>query len=57
MRDEGRGLPVGFDIGKRKGLGMRIISALMAQLQAELTIGTVDQGAEFILDIPLEAPE
>jgi two-component sensor histidine kinase len=57
VRDEGRGLPAEFDIGKRKGLGMRIISALMAQLQAELIVSPVEKGAEFILDIPLNAPE
>lgn len=57
VRDEGQGLPAGFDVSKRKGLGMRIISALMAQLKAELTVGTVDKGAEFILDIPLDAAE
>jgi two-component sensor histidine kinase len=55
VRDEGRGLPAGFDVKKRKGLGMRIISALMAQLQAELTINTIDRGAEFVMDIPLDA--
>ncbi len=57
VRDEGQGLPAGFDVSKRKGLGMRIVTAMMAQLQADLIVSTVEKGAEFILDIPLNAPD
>lgn len=37
--DEGPGLPEGFDPKGRHGLGMKVISALVRQLQGELRIG------------------
>ncbi len=53
VRDDGIGLPEGFDISKSKGLGMRIISALTKQLDARITQRTDDRGSEFLLSIPL----
>jgi two-component sensor histidine kinase len=37
IKDNGRGLPVGFDIGQSRGLGARIIQGLAEQLGGELT--------------------
>ena len=54
VRDDGVGLPAGFDLTKSKGLGMRIIAALAKQLGASITQhGGVD-GTEFALLLPLE---
>ncbi len=57
VRDEGRGIPADFDYKKSKGLGMRIISAFLSQLQAEMTIKHRKPGTEFVIEIPLAAPE
>ncbi|HTJ64389.1 MAG TPA: histidine kinase dimerization/phosphoacceptor domain -containing protein [Alphaproteobacteria bacterium] len=57
VRDQGHGLPAEFDIARRKGLGMRIISALLAQLDAAMTVERHPQGSEFILEIPLAASD
>ncbi|MDB5395368.1 MAG: Signal transduction histidine kinase [Rhodospirillales bacterium] len=56
VRDEGRGLPEGFDYKKSTGLGMRIVSAFLTQLQATLRIERRTPGTEFMLNIPLAAP-
>ena len=54
VRDDGVGLPAGFDLTKSRGLGMRIIAALAKQLGARITQhGGVD-GTEFALLLPLE---
>jgi two-component sensor histidine kinase len=54
VRDDGVGLPAGFDLTKSRGLGMRIIAALAKQLGASITQhGGVD-GTEFALLLPLE---
>jgi two-component sensor histidine kinase len=53
VRDQGHGLPEGFDYKKSTGLGMRIISAFLTQLQARLWIENGDPGTEFVLEIPL----
>jgi two-component sensor histidine kinase len=53
--DDGVGLPAGFDIGKSKGLGMRIVTALAKQLAADVTQRTGADGTEFALSVPLEA--
>jgi len=54
VRDDGVGLPAGFDIGKSKGLGMRIVTALAKQLAAGVTQRTGTDGTEFALSVPLE---
>lgn len=54
VRDEGNGLPLGFDIEKAKGLGMRIIVALSQQLEAELSTAERAPGVEFIVSVPVE---
>ena len=53
VRDEGIGLPEGFEIGKAKGLGNRMIRSLAAQLDATLAIVPHHPGTEFILTAPL----
>jgi two-component sensor histidine kinase len=54
VRDDGVGLPAGFDLSKSRGLGMRIIAALSKQLGAAISHrGDVD-GTEFVLMVPLQ---
>ena len=53
IRDEGRGLPSGFDSKSGKRLGMRIIGALAKQLDAEIEIRGRNPGTEFRIAMPL----
>ncbi len=53
VRDDGKGLPEGFDPAGGGGLGMRIVTAFAQQLGAELTVGARHPGSEFALLIPL----
>jgi two-component sensor histidine kinase len=53
VRDEGIGLPTGFDIAKSTGLGMRIVRALTQQLRGSLDILSLKPGTEFRLRLPL----
>lgn len=53
VADSGNGLPHGFDIKTRTGLGMKIIQSFASQLKAELTIESADTGTKFCLFIPL----
>ena len=55
VRDEGVGLPAGFDFRQAKGLGMRIISSFVKQLNAELSVHTLSPGTEFSMSIPVKA--
>ena len=52
VRDEGAGLPPGFDRDKPKGLGMRIITAFVKQLDGTLEINARQPGTEFVVTIP-----
>ena len=52
VRDEGVGLPPGFDRDKPKGLGMRIITAFVKQLDGTLEIHARQPGTEFVVTIP-----
>jgi two-component sensor histidine kinase len=56
VTDEGRGLPAGFAPEKSKGLGMRIVVALAAQLNAELMVKRHDKGTSFELHVPQDPP-
>ncbi len=49
VSNDGPGLPEGFDLADRKGLGMRIIRSLVKQIGGELRIGRADrsQGTRF----------
>ncbi len=53
VRDEGVGLPRGFDPTTSKRLGTRLVNALATQLGAELTRPTSPIGANFTLLVPL----
>jgi len=53
VRDEGIGLPAGFDPTTSKRLGSRLIYALAKQLEAELTRPFTAVGANFTLLFPL----
>jgi two-component sensor histidine kinase len=55
VRDEGAGLPVGFDPETSKRLGTRIVNALAKQLGAEVTRPVSVNGTNFTLHIPLDA--
>ena len=57
VRDEGSGLPVGFDLKTAKGLGMRIVSLFATQLDATVAIRTCDPGTEFSITIPLRGQQ
>jgi two-component sensor histidine kinase len=53
VRDEGGGLPDGFQIGASKGLGTRMIQSLAEQLDATLAVVRRKPGAEFLLTAPI----
>jgi two-component sensor histidine kinase len=53
VRDEGIGLPAGFDPTTSKRLGSRLIHALAKQLEAELTRPFTAVGTNFTLLFPL----
>lgn len=53
VRDDGPGLPDGFDPAAGGGLGMRIVTAFAQQLGAELKVEVQRPGSEFALLIPL----
>jgi two-component sensor histidine kinase len=53
VRDEGSGLPQGFDIERSRGLGMRIVAALLKQSGATLRLRHRQPGSEFFIEFPL----
>jgi two-component sensor histidine kinase len=55
VRDEGVGLPLGFDPAASKRLGTRLVNALSKQLGGELTRQPSATGANFTLRIPLRS--
>ena len=57
VRDEGVGLPVGFDPSKSKRLGTRLVTALSKQLGAELTRPVSNKGTQFQLLVPIASIE
>ena len=56
VRDEGAGLPPGFDPTTSKRLGTRLVNALSKQLGAELTRPISPIGTNFTLLVPLKPP-
>lgn len=52
VRDEGVGLPPEFDLAKPKGLGMRIITSFVEQLNGTLEIRRRTVGTEFVVTLP-----
>jgi two-component sensor histidine kinase len=55
VRDEGVGLPPGFDPAASKRLGTRLVNALSRQLGGELTRPLAPIGSNFTLQIPLRS--
>jgi two-component sensor histidine kinase len=55
VRDEGVGLPPGFDPAASRRLGTRLVNALSKQLSGELTRQPAPTGADFTLHIPLRS--
>jgi two-component sensor histidine kinase len=53
IRDEGAGLPIGFNPSASKRLGVRLVNALSKQLGAELTQPMSPIGTNFVLNVPL----
>ena len=53
IRDEGGGLPEGFQFGEGKGLGARMVRALAEQLNASLEVVAHRPGVEFVVTAPL----
>jgi two-component sensor histidine kinase len=56
VRDEGAGLPAGFQLTTGKGLGMRIVDTLARQLDAQIEARGLDPGSEFIVSLPGPPP-
>lgn len=54
VRDEGVGMPAGFDPSSSKRLGSRLVIALSKQLEAELTQPPSASGTNFTLLVPME---
>jgi two-component sensor histidine kinase len=55
VRDEGVGLPPGFDPAVSKRLGTRLVNALSQQLGGKMTRVLASTGANFTLQIPLRS--
>jgi two-component sensor histidine kinase len=59
--DHGNGLPEGFAVGKFKsdGLGIKVVTVLVEQLQGQLSAGAnpAGKGASFTIDFPRDLPE
>lgn len=54
VRDDGPGLPPGFDLEHTTGLGMRVITSLVQQLDGSIAIGP-GPGAAFEIDVRMKA--
>jgi two-component sensor histidine kinase len=54
VRDEGRGLPMDFELRSAPGLGMRVLRALSWQLNAIIEVRRHDPGTEFVVAVPGE---
>ena len=54
VRDKGVGLPADVETGTAKGMGMRILTAILQQMDASLSINRA-RGTEFVISIPIEA--
>jgi two-component sensor histidine kinase len=55
VRDDGAGLPADFDAVAGKGLGLRVLRALIDRLQGKMEIRRNQLGAEFEICFPLSA--
>lgn len=57
VTDDGAGLPPGFDPVKSGGLGMRLVTAFVAQLGAALQVSDAAPGARFAVVLPARAED
>jgi PAS domain S-box-containing protein len=58
VKDQGVGLPSDFDLFKpTKSLGVRFITSMLRQLDAEISVNRLDPGTCFRLSIPYNAPQ
>ena len=55
VRDNGMGMPIDANQQASRGLGTRLIRALVSQLGATLTLHSHSPGSEFVIEIPLES--
>jgi two-component sensor histidine kinase len=53
IRDDGIGLPDGFDPAKDGGLGFRVIRSLVGELGADLAIESTSLGLSFRISLPV----
>lgn len=56
VADDGVGLPADFSKNRRRGLGMRLIGSVLAQLNGKLVTSTGD-GARFSIELPSSISE
>jgi two-component sensor histidine kinase len=54
VRDNGAGLPSDFDPAKSRGLGMRLVTAFVQQLNGSLDVRRRNPGTEFAMRVPIE---
>jgi len=52
VRDSGAGLPLGFDLARPTGLGMRIVTSFVTQLNGAIEIRRHEPGTEFVVTLP-----
>ena len=52
VRDDGTGMPEGFDLAQAKGLGMRIVTSFVTQLKGTIKIRCHNPGTEFVVILP-----
>ena len=52
VRDEGIGLPAGFDLARPKGLGTRIVVSMVKQLEGNLAVRAEKPGTAFVVTLP-----
>lgn len=52
VRDNGKGLPAGFEATASNGFGMKIVKALLSQLSGSLSQLKLDSGAGFLITFP-----
>ena len=52
VRDEGTGLPQGFDVARPKGLGMQIVTSFVIQLNGTIEVLHHNPGTEFVVILP-----
>jgi len=56
VRDQGVGLPDGFDLNKSQTLGLHLVTQLTAQLRASFSVKSSDQGTAFELTFQGPSP-